>query len=522
MATVTLHHPHGSQAADTALVPRDDWAVLERADHNHVTSSSGLPSDDSVEPVARYVAAEGPFRHWSRRVVLGPDGVQETIEFQLATPMWGWFLTPIFRRALRRTTAGSVPWWTPPGRFDQRGAETIALLTVAALLAAFLGTQLSQTISFAADEFGKDRFVQGQVTAMTRGGALLALGAVALADRVGRKRMLIGTGAASTVFAVATAAAPTIWVYGTVQLLSRGFATAFAILIAIYAAEEAPASSRAWVTSALALVAGLGSGMVIWLVPVADAGVQTWRILCALAIFGLPAIAFLNRRLHETRRFDRLTTSKSAPAPITAIMRRRFAMLAVVGFAAASFNAPASNFLNEFLRDERGFEGIDITLFVLIVSTPIGIGVAIAGPLADRRGRRLIGAIGLAGGVIFTVVRYSVAGPVMWIGAGLATIIGAATIPALGVYGPELFPTSRRGLANGLLTCVNVVGSVLGLLFVGWAADAWGFGRSFQVLAIAPLLAILVIARFPRTARKALEELNPGEPDLRIGDDPAR
>ena len=33
---------------------------------------------------------------------------------------------------------------------------------------------------------------------------------------------------------------------------------------------------------------------------------------------------------------------------------------------------------------------------------------------------------------------------------GVGSIVGGATIPSLGVLNPELFPTSRRGLANGL------------------------------------------------------------------------
>jgi len=99
----------------------------------------------------------------------------------------------------------------------------------------------------------------------------------------------------------------------------------------------------------------------------------------------------------------------------------------------------------------------------------------------------------------------------MWIAGVLGTVIGAATIPALGVYGPEMFPTSRRGLANGLLTTVAVVGSVIGLNFVGQVTEnlGWSFGQAFALLAIAPLLAIFVVARYPETAQRALEDLNP-------------
>lgn len=459
----------------------------------------------------RLVCREGPFTHWERTIDFDPstDTATETVDFRVATPFFGPIVGLLFRHAQRRSRRDRAPFWAPPQRFDASGARSFALLVLATMAAAYLGSLLSQTITFVADEFGKDRTTQGIVTGLTRGGALIALVIVGAADRVGRRRMLLAAGAGSALFAVLAAASPNIWFFGGVETLSRGFATGFGILIGVFAAEEAPAGSRAWITSVLALFAGLGSGMVLWLIPVADAGLRTWRILFLVAGLALPLLYYLAKRLPETRRFEALTARDDDPAPITPLMRRRFGMLAIVGFAVAMFAAPASNFQNEFLRDERGFSGTRISIFSSVVNTPIGIGVAIAGPLADRRGRRVIGIIGILGGVIFTVVRYGSMGWLMWVGGVAGTIVGAAAIPALGVYGPELFPTSRRGLANGLLTCISVVGSVIGLVLVGVLSEQWSFGRTFAVLAIVPLLATLVIARYPETARKALEELNP-------------
>ena len=116
------------------------------------------------------------------------------------------------------------------------------------------------------------------------------------ADRVGRRRMLLLAGASSAVFAAVAAFSPNIWFFGGVEMISRGFATGFGILIGVFAAEESPAGSRAWVTSVLALFAGLGSGMVLWLLPVADAGLRTWRILFVVALAALPLMWFLARR----------------------------------------------------------------------------------------------------------------------------------------------------------------------------------------------------------------------------------
>ena len=261
----------------------------------------------------------------------------------------------------------------------------------------------------------------------------------------------------------------------------------------------------------LALFAGLGSGVVLWLLPLAGSGERAWRLLFLLSALIFPVLWGLAKKLTESRRFNALQQREGPPAPISPLMRRRFVMLATVGLALSMFSAPASNFQNEYLRSERGFSATRISLFSAVVNTPVGIGVAIAGPQADRRGRRMVGIIGIIGGITFAVMRYGVSGPLMWIAGGLGTVIGAATIPALGVYGPEMFPTSRRGLANGLLTCIAVVGSVIGLIFVGQVTEnlGWSFGQAFGLLAIIPLLAVFVVARYPETAQRALEELNP-------------
>jgi len=499
MARVINRYPADAATHAKLTAPRDDWMLLERAH-----------SDGS------FACELGPFASWTRTVVSNEHQIVETIDFQTAAPVFRVAINPLLAFYLRRPDRTTPPFWAPQDRFDARAARTMALLALATLAAAYLGTLLSQTISFVADEFDASRGVQGSVTSITRLGALLALVVVWLADRFGRRTLLLASGAGAAVFAALTSLAPSIWWYASSQTLSRGMATGFALLIAIVAAEESPSGTRAWVTSILALTAGLGSGMVLWLVPLADTGLRAWRWLFVVAVLVLPVLWGLKDRLPETRRFTALPDDVT-PAPITREIRNRFFKLATVGLAASMFAAPSSNFQVEYLREDRGFSGTRVSLFSTVVSTPVGIGVAIAGPLADRRGRRLIGAIGLIGGVVFTVVRYNVAGPLMWIGGLTATIVGAATIPALGVYGAELFPTSRRGLANGLLTLVATIGSVIGLQFVGYFAEdsRWGFGQSFLVLAVVPLLASAIIALYPKTAKRSLEDINPGDPELR-------
>jgi putative MFS transporter len=210
---------------------------------------------------------------------------------------------------------------------------------------------------------------------------------------------------------------------------------------------------------------------------------------------------------------DTPTSNPSEPNTRVRIDRRRFVLLASGAFCWSVFIAPAAQFLNEFLRTERGFSGAGIALFVLAANTPGSIGIVLGGRLAERHGRRVIGAVGITGGVIFTVVAYLSWGWPLWLASVIAAMVGGIAVPALAVYGPELFPTELRGRANGGLQVVGVAGSSAGLLCAGWLADrVGGLGQAIALLAIGPaILVVLVLTLFPETARRELEELNPVE-----------
>jgi MFS family permease len=175
------------------------------------------------------------------------------------------------------------------------------------------------------------------------------------------------------------------------------------------------------------------------------------------------------------------------------------------------FLTPSGQFLNEFLRHERGMNAGMVSLFGLVTGTPAAIGVLMGGRLADTRGRRVVAAGAVLIGSALTVLGFVFAGLAMWVCAIAGGIFIAALVPTLGVYGPELFPTSLRGRANGIVSIVAMGGSVVGLVAAGYLDDALGsFGRAFIVLAVAPLvLAAIVLAWFPETARRELEDINP-------------
>ncbi|MDG2027140.1 MAG: MFS transporter [Acidimicrobiales bacterium] len=472
---------------------------------------------ERAEADGSYEMDEGPFRAYRRELDATRDGdvwsVEETTTYRLAIPVWGWLFRFPVARALRRRQETFGYWWAPPDRLDARAAMVLGLLAAVQIVDGYLGTVLTQTLTFATDEFGHGNEAQGWVLGVVRVGVLFSLVAVALADRRGRRTMLVIVGVGSCIFTVLGGLSPGIWTLGATQLVARGLSTGLGVLIAIVAVEEMPARSRAWAASVLVLSAGLGSGMAVWVLPIADVDIRGWRVIYLLGGLGTLVVLWVGRRLPETQRFTDAAQHEPAVALPDERQRRwnRLVLLGVSAFLLSMFFAPASSFQNDFLKDERGFSATGISIFTIVTSTPAGLGVLVGGYLAETRGRRPVGAAGLLMGAFFATAAFFVTGPLLWLATLGGVTLGGIAIPALAVYGPELFGTHDRGRANGLIVTVGVLGSAAGLVFVGQLSDRWGeIGPPLAILAAGPIIVAWLVLRFyPETAGLELEEINP-------------
>jgi MFS family permease len=509
-------------ALDAILAPRDGF-VAERA----------LDAGRGDSDVTRFEAAEGPFRRYERTVALEPleDGrvhVRQTVDFHLAAPLWSLLFVVPVRNHLRRIDEadgpqadptdrpGALPWWSPPDRLDARASTSLATLASLSYVVGYLATLLTQTITYSAHEFGASRGAQGNALAAVRLDVILSLVLVGLADRRGRRRILLLSCSLGAVTTAVGALAPSLVGLAASQVIARGFVTAAVVVIGILAAEEMPTGSRAYAFSLLTMAGALGAGLSLFLLPIADLGDRGWRVLYAVAILGLPAAWAAGRHLTESRRFE---VHHEPMAMAGSGHGRRFWLLAISGFLLALFTVPASQFLNEFLRAERHFSAARISIFTFATGTPGAIGIVVGGRLADQRGRRLIGAIAVFVGVGGTVAMFASHGWPLWAWSIGASVIGGAAVPALSVYGPELFPTAMRGRANGWISLVGRGGSVVGLIAAGHLSDRFGtLPPALAILALGPaVLCVLILVAYPETAHRTLEDLNPEDAAVRDG-----
>jgi MFS family permease len=495
--------------------------VREWPDTAMVLAAVDRPRDDLVleRPAGEgcFEQVEGPFTAY-RRTVEQLDGgatVRETTSYRWSLPWFAWvFALPVRWAIARRGAApthsqheytAATPWWAPPDRLDPRALMVLGLLAAASMSSAFVNTLFTQTVNFAADDFGVGDTGVGVAGSVVRAGILLVLPVAAVADRTGRRRMVITMAIAAPLITAIGAFAPTFPFLVATQAIGRPLGLALDFLVAVVAAEEMPRNSRAYAVSVLAMASGLGAGAAVIALPLADISSGSWRLVYLVALVWLVVAVDLARRLPETRRFER---PHVVSPPID---RRRFAVLAVVALLANLFVAPASLFQNGYLKDVRGFSALWISIFVIVTATPAGVGLIIGGRVADVRGRRLLIATVLPAATVCAVVSFAVGGPVMWGSTFLAGFLGGITFPALAVYRTELFPTGSRGRAAGLITATALLGGIGGLLVMGQLLDhGWSHGRVMALLASAQLIVVVIVLRWwPETAHRELEDLNP-------------
>ncbi len=490
----------------------------------------------------RFELEEGPFSIYSRSLSVSPGDTPETysvieeVTWKLSLPVFWILLWFPFWWSVRGGQKNPRPWWAPAGRLDARASRAIGLLGVIAIVNGFLGSVIGQTLTFAADEFcnefavnadgmrtcvdsAHDTSARANVFTIVRVSIVLSLALTVAADRFGRKLALTVAVTISCLATAAGALAPNLAFLTASQVISRGLATGLTIVLLVFASEELPPKSRAYGVSMLILLAGLGSGIVVWILPLADVAEWGWRLVYAAALLFVPLSLWVGSRLPNTRRFALLDRQRASQSLLelwqNPKLRSRLLLLGFGALLATLFATPASQFDNQFLRDELGFDASRITVFTLLTSTPIGIGVMAGGILSDRIGRRPIGAFGTAVGVSMSVLSFFSNDFWIFPVRAIGVILGSGfAVAGLAVYGPELFPTRLRGTANGVITAFGVGGSVIGLQLVGRLAERFdAFGPALLVAAIGPAtLVLLILFRYPETANLTLEELNDEAP----------
>ena len=384
------------------------------------------------------------------------------------------------------------------------------LLALASIPFAFVNTLFTQTVSFAADDFGRTDSAIGVGAAITRWGVIIVPPIALFADRIGRRTMLVAAAWAAPLSAASGAVAPNFEWLVVSQSLARPLALVINVLILVILTEEMSRETRARSVGLVAIASSVGAGVAVAALPLADTSDASWRWLYLLSLIWLPVAFVLQRQLRETQRFARVHTFTDS-MPVARVSRSRLFTQIVAAFLISVFIASASVYFVNYLRDERNYNALMVSIFTIVTAMPAGFGLIIGGRIADRRGRRQVGAFSLAIGTLLVVVAFATAGPAMWISQLVGGFFLGISFPALGVYRGEMFPTAHRSAGAATVTACGLIGGSLGLIAAGQLlARGWSYGEVMATLALAPILVmVLVLTKFPETVHLELEDITP-------------
>ncbi|MGW7072992.1 MFS transporter [Streptomyces sp. NPDC054855] len=431
---------------------------------------------------------------------------------------------------------------------------------------ALMGSALSAVIALWSIDAGPAGWL---LSSLYFGYLVGALGAGVLADRFGRRRLMMFALLIFSVFSLlmATATTPTqlfIW-----RALSGIGVGAESVLVAPYISEFLPARYRGRFVARTVgflsfgyILAGVVAAVVIG--PHAETG---WRI--AALITALPVVLLLwwrkslpesprylisHGRLGEAeqvvRRFERAAPASQsahadaplpqqapqddsgrsadsgpraattpAPAKRPAIaqlaalfgpgLARRTLVLWLIWFTLTGVNYGFASWLPTLLVTAKGFTITKSFLYGLVTALAQVPGYYIAAALIDRIERKWVIALYATGATVSALL-------VALTGDEVLLLVGAACLAAFingsaaayYVYTSELYPTAIRTTGMGAASAVGRCGAILSPIAIGYLYSQVGFSKVFLGLVGLLAIAVVVVTVFgEKTAGRSLEHI---------------
>jgi putative MFS transporter len=391
----------------------------------------------------------------------------------------------------------------------------LALLSAAAFFDGYDQSIRSVALTQIRADLGLTKSAASALMAVVYFGALPAMAVTRWADRVGRRRMLLISIVGYATFSGLTALAPDARSYALLQFGQQVFLVAESALVWTMAAEELPAGARGFGFGVLGMNIALGTGFaaILYGGVFEPAGVS-WRWLYVVGVPPLLLVAFLRRRLSESRRFEtarargRLADSwRRILGPAT----RRWLLLVVIVTFLLQLTQQAQSFALDFLQTDRGQSASTAAAMLVLAGLP-GIPIMVAaGGLSDRYGRRMVAcgfaAMSMIGGAGFFWLPASWGVPALLPCMSLTLVGSMASFPVVQTYTAELFPTALRGSASSWSSSAGVLGRTASLGLAAVLLTQLSQSATATLLGIGPLVALVLIATlFPDTHGRELEE----------------
>lgn len=391
----------------------------------------------------------------------------------------------------------------------------VSALSVAAGIAQFSVTAVIGDVATAFGEVGTGDDLSSQIglptttigiaLALIRVASIASLPVSALADRFGRRRLLLIIASGGLALTVTAAASPSFWIYVALVALARPMLSSVNALAGVVAAEEARTVDRSAALSLIAVAYGVGAG-VISLARTLLPGDTSFRLVTALAVIPLLLLPLLARKMREPR-IAASVRSEGVPGKVPRGLRGRVAVLSLTAGALAVATGPGFTFLFVYGEDVLG-AGTGFSSLLVLGAGPAGlVGILLGRFGADRVGRRLTSGLMMALAGLSVAVAYSGSTRALAVGYLAAVAFSTGWAPPSGALAAELVPTEVRATVAGWMTMAGVSGAVIGLLTFGRLADLTGsFVSASRSIGIGVALAAAMYALLPETRGHELDE----------------
>jgi MFS family permease len=366
-----------------------------------------------------------------------------------------------------------------------------------------------------ADKVGLSGTRLGVGLAIIRLASLGSLPLIGIADRLGRRRVILAVTIVGLALTAVAAASPGYWWFVIIFAFGRPLLTATNALAEVMAAEETSSQHR---TAAIALVsAGYAGGAGLSaIVHSLASGTLGFRGIFALALLPLIAVYALRGWVEEPNRFMVADAAAEHSTPVLSAVgpryRGRVIVLALIGFAISAISGPATSFAFLFAQDVLHLQGYVTAAMVAVAGLTGLIGLLAGRWLADRIGRRPTGTIGLVAIAFTGAFAYTGSSSAYVLGYVLGALSGGLLAPAVGALLAELFPTSVRASVTGWWVAAGVLGAVAGLVAFGAVADVGNrFAAAAQLTFLPAAAAAVLFWLLPETKGREPESLWPDD-----------
>ena len=386
-----------------------------------------------------------------------------------------------------------------PAELDSSDRKLLVLLGAAFFIGQYDMTLLSLALPDVQASFSIAEEDLGKMVAFARLGAIPAILLALVADRIGRRRLLVLTLLGLSCFSMATAFAGSATQFMVFQSSARLFVTLEEILAVIFALEMLPARHRGWGVGFLAAMGGLGSGLASVLYGTMDAMPGGWRALYMLCGFAILPVAWLRRGLPESPLFAQQADGlqRTFWGPLREIFSEHRRALWCLALIAASFwfqIGATLNFMSKYLQTTQGYSPGQVSLLFVVAGAVAIFGNIIAGRVSDTVGRRPTLAVGMLVNCVALIAFYNSSGmllPLAWIAALFSFFVVEVIV---NIISGELFPTSCRSTAASMRTIFSVLAGAVGLAVEGSLYNWTGsHSAALSLMALSALLGLPVV-----------------------------